>query len=354
MKKNIFYILLLVPFACFSQNSKDILTVNSLYGNIIKHNKNIGTYLEGHPTGFLLEWDKTKTSNFKNFKTGIDFLYQDYKSTFLGKQYGLYTHYDFAIFNFNNNNTIRLKTSAGITYVSKIYNKATNPKNTAFGSHINFSTYVKLEYKRLNLIKNIGINLGLMFTHVSNGRMKSPNTGVNTWLFTAGINRVNTNKSKLQQTKENTDPIAKTIKYNALISGGVNESIYTGTGVKPFFVITTYASKQISKKSALHLGTDLFVSYILKDDIELSKILYNKPTRDFKRIGVFVGHEFIINRQSIVTQLGHYIYPKGNDETIYERIGLKHYFNNKYYFVINLKAHGARAESFAFGFGIKK
>ena len=39
-----------------------------------------------------------------------------------------------------------------------------------------------------NLFKNIGFHAGILFTHYSNGRVKSPNSGINTYLLNVGLN----------------------------------------------------------------------------------------------------------------------------------------------------------------------
>ena len=75
---------------------------------------------------------------------------------------------------------------------------------------------------------------------------------------------------------------------------------------------------------------------------------------DWKRIGVFVGHELFVNKMSIVTQLGYYVYyPYDFEGRVYNRIGLKYYFGDKFFGAITLKSHGAKAEAVEFGIGVR-
>ena len=75
---------------------------------------------------------------------------------------------------------------------------------------------------------------------------------------------------------------------------------------------------------------------------------------DYKRVGLFVGHELFINRMSIVTQLGYYVYyPFDFEGRTYFRIGLKRYFGKKFFGAITLKSHGAKAEAVEFGIGVR-
>jgi hypothetical protein len=75
---------------------------------------------------------------------------------------------------------------------------------------------------------------------------------------------------------------------------------------------------------------------------------------DYKRVGVFIGHELFINEMSIISQLGYYVYyPFDFEGRMYNRMGLKRYFGDKVYGAITLKSHGAKAEAVEFGIGIR-
>ena len=60
------------------------------------------------------------------------------------------------------------------------YDKETNNKNNAFGTKILDNNYFLLQYQKQNLFDRVGIQVGLMLTHFSNGRFKAPNSGINT------------------------------------------------------------------------------------------------------------------------------------------------------------------------------
>ena len=75
---------------------------------------------------------------------------------------------------------------------------------------------------------------------------------------------------------------------------------------------------------------------------------------DYKRVGLFVGHELFINKMSVETQLGYYVYyPFDFEGRTYFRVGLKRYFGEKWFGAITLKSHGAKAEAVEFGVGIR-
>ena len=104
--------------------------------------------------------------------------------------------------------------------------------------------------------------------------------------------------------------------------------------------------------------TSLFLSNFLKTHIKYKSVAFPLDNvsgdEDYKRVGVFVGHELFISKTSLITQLGYYIYyPFDFEGRIYNRVGLKRYFGNKYYGALTLKAHGAKAEAVELGIGIR-
>ena len=101
-----------------------------------------------------------------------------------------------------------------------------------------------------------------------------------------------------------------------------------------FIISDFYADKRFGRKSALQLGTELFLTQYFKEYIKYRSIAYPDanidPNTDYKRVGLFVGHELFVNRFSIEAQLGYYIYePYKNDISVYDRVGLKYYIFQK-------------------------
>ena len=139
---------------------------------------------------------------------------------------------------------------------------------------------------------------------------------------------------------------------------GINESDVIGSGQFPFYILSAYADKRLSHKSAVQLGTDVFFSMFLKELIYYKSVAFPEEhvsgDEDYKRVGVFAGHELFINKMSLVTQFGYYVYyPFDFEGRTYLRIGVKRYFGEKIFGAITLKSHGAKAEAVEFGVGIR-
>ncbi len=97
------------------------------------------------------------------------------------------------------------------------------------------------------------------------------------------------------------------IKYNLVFRSGINESDVVGSGQFPFYIFSGYADKRINHKSAFQFGADLFFSNFLKELIYYNSVAFPennvKGDEDYKRVGVFAGHELFINRLSLVNSI---------------------------------------------------
>lgn len=359
-----------LPIFCYAQETntsseqQSSFSAEYFYGNILKHQPSVATSISGHPEGVILSWNKKNYGNqaweqtYNYPDVGFSFAYQDYKSDIVGKLYSFYAHYNFYLLKRINPNQLILRAGIGLAYNTNPYDKVENNKNISFGTHLNSSTYFKLYYQRERLVKNIGLTAGLTFIHASNSNFKSPNTGLNTWGITAGLNYNLEDDENYYTTHEIDNKFTQPIKLNVVFRTGIQESELIGSGLHPFFVFSGYADKRVSRKSAIQLGTDVFISPMLKDFIEYYHINFpgesDASSSDITRIGIFAGHELFINKLSIIAQLGYYIYyPFEYEARYYERLGLKYYFNDKLFSAVSLKAHGANAETVEFGIGLR-
>lgn len=363
MKQLLSYILCFCFWTVLSQDKQTTslyFDVNYFKGNIALHNDDILHLITGHPEGVILSLNK-KTFGQKVWEQrfsypdyGVSFIYQDLKNDVLGNNYSLYAHYNFYLLK----RQVFFRIGQGLAFTTNPYNKITNHKNIAFGSKFMSSTYVMLNYKRERIIGRFGLQAGFSLIHYSNANVKSPNTSINSVTVNMGVTY---NLDDVQPEYIITNPEEKfteRFKYNIAFRTGVNESDVVGSGQFAFYTISGYMDKRINIKSALQLGTDIFFSNFLKELIYYKSVSFPEENvsgdEDYKRVGLFVGHELFINKLSLVTQLGYYVYyPYDFEGRTYFRVGLKRYFGQKCFGGLTLKSHGARAEAVEVGIGIR-
>lgn len=360
--RKLYLLCLLIGSTIIAQEKPETnaVEVSFLAGNVLPHTPDLH-HLAGHPEGVLVTFAKQthgtkewhRAYNYPDF--GGYFLYQKFNNSFLGENYSVGAMYNFYFLNRN----LQFKLSQGVAYATSPYDKEDNSKNKAFGSSIVANTNIGLLYKKENIIDKLGLQAGFLFTHYSNGRTKSPNSGVNTLLFNVGVNYdFDGEKSKPVDTVYEKVNYKEPIRYNFVVRGGVNESPIINSGQHPFYHIGFYADKRLGRKSAVQLGTELFLTEFFKDFIYYQSVAYPEknidPNTDYKRIGVFVGHEFFINRISLEAQVGYYVYePYKHDIPVYDRVGMKYYFTPKIFGGFTIKTHLFLAEALEFGIGVR-
>lgn len=354
--------MLLYSVVLIAQNNNDTnaIEVSFLRGNVLPHTTDL-YHLQGHADGVFVsllkqthgkdEWHSAY--NFPDY--GVYFEYQNFNNDFLGKAYGLGVLYNFYFLKRN----LELKIAQGIGYATNPYDKVENSKNKAFGSTLMANTNIGLFYKKENLIDKVGLQAGFLFTHFSNGRTKSPNSGINSLLLNVGLNYdFSENNSRKIDTVAIKKNFSEPIKYNVVLRSGYNESPIIGSGQYPFYHISFFADKRFNRKSALQLGTELFLTNSFKDFIKYKSNAYPElninPNTDYKRVGAFVGYEMFVNKISLEAQVGYYIYrPFVNDIALYDRVGFKYHFNSKLFASFSVKTHMFLAEALEFGVGVR-
>ena len=227
----------------FSQDEKDnmsTLDVNLFYGTILEHNPNISHLINNHPTGFILSYNK-KTYGFNDWESrfnypdwGFSFIYQDMKNPVLGDNFSVYAHYNFYFLKRH----LNLRIGQGLAYNTNPYDKETNFKNSAYGSHLLSTTYMMLNYKKENIFKGFGLQAGISVIHYSNANFKAPNTSTNTFVFNVGANYMLDYENQPEYIASSEDKTFKEdIKYNLVFRSGINESDIIGMLVSFRFIL---------------------------------------------------------------------------------------------------------------------
>lgn len=364
----------LIPFLFFhfsflfaqenQSNNEVYIDAQVFRGNVIKHADYVGHLVSGHPDGLLLSFNwKTKGKkewqqvyNYPDY--GISYHYLDFKNPYLGVNNAIGVHYNFYFFKRH----LLFRISQGIGITSNPYNKETNNKNNAFGTKVLDNNYFLLQYQKQDVFGKIGFQAGFMLTHFSNGRFKAPNSGINTYALNVGLNyNFEEEKPFIKDSLPPNKSFRERIKYNIAFRTGRSEGPIPHLGQRQFYHIGFYADKRIGRKTALQLGTEVFYSRYLRDYISFVSVAfppehedYTDKDTDYKRVGVFIGHELFINKLSIEAQLGYYIYkPFDYEIDVYQRIGLKYYIYKNWFTGVGLKTHAGRAEAIEATVGIR-
>lgn len=364
-----FYLLVLIlsfQLSNAQQNELKFYSVEAEYytGGILEHNYDIAHLITDFPTGVVLTFNRkpygyTEIEGRYNYPDwGLTFIYQDMKNPILGENYSLYGHFTWYFLN----RMLRIGIAQGIAYNTNPYDPETNFLNNAYGSHLLSSTFLRVNIVKENIWKGLGVHTGLGVIHYSNANYKAPNNSTNTLYFSAGLNYTFNQINFPNYIPVGSWPssnYAERIRYNIAFRTGVNEADVNGLGQYPFATISLFADKRINYKSTFQLGTDFFFSRFLEDLIKYRSAAFPGDgltgDEDYRRIGVFIGHELRFNKVAFVSHLGYYVYwPYEFETRIYNRLGLKRYFFKYQFFVgATVKAHWAKAEAVEFTVGYR-
>lgn len=276
---------------------------------------------------------------------GLGLNYSTFKTEILGIPTSLFFFTSFPQINSKIIN-INLDVNFGLSYGINPYDKINNPQNFSTGSTVNAFFGIYLE-QSIHIDKKIDIVLSEGLTHYSNGAMGYPNLGLNVFPSI----KIGFRNHQFETTKLNRS-------LNPLYKKNWQLSFYIGGGIK-----TLFAAKPLYRELVLQPSIYYRTSY--KRRIGLSyDIIYNEAitgiwTRSNESGGelitqaVLLSHEFLINRFTIITQIGMYVvnlpfdkvaYSKYDIDSIVSRLGIGFHLTPWMKIVLNLKSHYVKAE----------
>ena len=326
-------------------------------GFVLKHDRYMTQLAQGITRGFEIDLDRN-TYGYQVWEqvyhypdAGVSISGFDYGSPLLGQSLALAAHADFYLVR-KKRLELTFRLGAGIGLHDKPYNRETNNQNIAVGSPVTNCIGLKLglNYRIGNLGK---ITAGLETTHFSVAAYTQPNKGLN--IITAGAGfawRISPSTPEFIPLQENYTG-ERSLRYQANFSFGMKQIPPIGSPRYPVYGFTFYLSKPVSKTNILCLGIDGFDNTALKARQEQTYSgLKNAP--DVKRIGITAGHELRLNRISLLTQFGVYVYrPYKVEKPVYQRYALNYYISDHFYIHYGFVSHYAKASHGELGLGIR-
>jgi hypothetical protein len=354
-----FFLLPLVLQAQFTPGLNKTLGLEMHAGFIYEHKPQISHLIEHHPVGFRITYDKKVYGKERweqryNFPDqGMTFVYMDYRNPALGKTLALIPHINFYLRGKREaKGQLNFKMGFGAGYTTTKYHPETNNQNNVISTDLTGAVLFQFGYQ-YKISERMALTTSLSVTHFSNGSMKKPNSGINMFSNNTGITYMI--KYKPTEYTYNDEPKLETkpIGGSVTLSGGAHESIKIGSGARPFFVLSGLVDKQLNHKSRLGLVVEWFYSASLEDEVKYDD---ENKGKDTNRIGLALSHELMINKYSVMTQAGYYVYdPYHPFQSVYLRLGLRRYIGDRLYASCGVKSHSAKAEAmeFAVGYRIK-
>lgn len=281
-----------------------------------------------------LEW--AKQLNFP--KTGLTLSYVDLgNSEHLGKAITLVPFVDFTILK-KWTNRLNLKVGLGASYFNVMYDSIENPNNQAISTHFTWAFRSNLYYRLLEN-EDYNLKLGLGYFHNSNGHVRLPNQGLNTFLVSV-YSELKFNKELENDLKSDSSSVAsnRTSQRYYAARVGIGKKVLSkySTDRKEVYAFAASTGKIINKTFKYGYGFyyrfyEDYYDYIQDDELlvhELYPEFKEHPVKYASNIGIFANGELLLSHVGIEFELGINLYKPAYK--IDWQINEEHYVDNQY------------------------
>lgn len=241
------------------------------------------------------------------------------------------------------------KLGLGPAYIEKRFNSISNPANHAISSRLNYTLSGNISFV-WEIHPAFSINAGAGLIHFSNGAMKVPNLGLNLPCLNVGIGFKPGNNEEIHE-YQSAGEHKKATESIAILAGGFKQISPIGGPSYYASSFSYYINRVITHRSAINAGTDLFLDPSVKSKLE--NIGQKNRKAYYFKSGITIGHEYIINKASVVTQLGYYLFNPVHGQKFYQRAQLKYQIEKSTFLSVSLKTHLGQAEYVEWGIGRK-
>lgn len=335
-----------------------LLTVRSHYGFIWGYSPEVEHLARQHMPGIELNITKQTNGNkaweqeYNYPQIGYSLVYYVFdREKPVGNALAAYIHAGKNFYKTKRTN-LQWRLGYGLGYVEKRFDIENNYQNLLISQRISFTINGQLNFN-VRLSPRWSLNAGLGLFHISNGSLKKPNFGINLPSVHAGIG-FNIVKGNEEYRRDSAKIFTRKTYFHVSPFVGLKE-VYPVNGPKYFLGgINAVIERRMNRKSGLQAGLDFSYDHSKKSEI----IFFNKEVENNfinrSQVAILAGHELYLDRLSLVTQAGIYLYdPTHLSKSYYQKVGFKYYLSDKVFINMMMKLHLGIADWLEWGGGIR-
>jgi hypothetical protein len=301
----------------------------------------------GFPTYGKDYWEKLY--RYPRSGVGYSFWSLSNKEVF-GKAHVLYYYLNIPIFKREETYFLNYQISLGEAYLTKIFDKYENHLNRAVSSY--FNIYIRLGIDaKIRLSPRYEVTLEAGMTHFSNGKIRSPNYGINTGTLSLGVNyRFNDKGSTIQE--QEVPESGKLYVQSVIYSAG--SKVYDNLLGRKYFVssVAYNLERVVSHKRRIGLGADLFYDGSIREALASDDGTPEKDYVKLIRIGMHTSYAIRYKQLMMGIQVGYEIYSKYTILTpVYNKILVQYRLTKNIIGSIAVKSHFGKADCLEYGLG---
>ncbi len=259
-------------------------------------------------------------------------------------------------------NTFQISPAIGVTYNLIPFNEESNPTNDAIG--FKMSVYLNMNFGFEYIInRDLDLLYGVDYTHFSNGRLYTPNHGLDMFGLNLGLRYMyNADQRKFDKDIYTEDLLQSRFKrYPGIPNTKINYSfinVYGAAGTvqnsedagtsKRYVTFSGVADYQyvFSNMHAATVGLDLFYDESLKTEYPANS--------DRILLAAHAGYDFMFADFTFRAQVGTYLTDNRGKGNVFVRAALQYAITDWMYAQAGLKTrNGARADWIEWGIGFK-
>jgi len=254
--------------------------------------------------------------------------------------------------------TIGFRLGLGIGYISHPFDRITNYRNLAIGSHLNAAVNLMAE-ARFRINYYLTVTGGVSLQHFSNGSLKLPNYGINLPLAHLGIayRPFRENQNIDDRFLAPTEPFSAILRrsFEINIGGLAGYKNMKAVYGKTFWVTHFYGNSfiRVSPKSKFGIGIDC--SYDPSHVTVLEKKGIPVENRfSVVRPGVNGAYQLVMADLAFIFNLGCYLGGKEKSNgPLYEKVQVQYGLTKELFAAVMLKVHWGRADYIGWGIGYR-
>jgi len=225
---------------------------------------------------------------------------------------------------------------AGLSYLTKPYDKETHPQNMSYSTHLNYLLSAGAGL-RLEIIDFVEAQLLVSMNHNSNAALTEPNGGINYPSLSISIGY--TFRPIEIKLRTHPDPYLTSeneTRWDIGLFCGISSMPFPDPTQVPMFGINVLRSWQVMRFGAVTAGAEMEMNGRARLRVQRETIEVQNPWRG----SIQGGWEFLMGNTIFSIQLGLYVYrPHKEMDDVYQRFGLVHRILDHLYAGINFKSY---------------